>query len=42
MYIEKLFHVLGGELWESKFVEVKEYNYCRCVGNMKTKLYEKD
>ena len=32
--------MLGSELWESKFDGllglIKEYNYCRCVGNIKT------
>ena len=31
---------IGSELWESKFdgllALVKEYNYCRCLGNPKT------
>ena len=37
--VEKLSYVLGSELLESKFDGflslVKEYNYCRFVGNMK-------
>ena len=35
--------MLGSELWESNFNGllglVKECNYCRCVGNMKTSIY---
>ena len=38
--VEKSSYVLGSELWESKFdgllALVKEYNYCRCLGNTKT------
>ena len=38
--MEKSIYVLGSELWESKFdgllALVKEYNYCRCLGNTKT------
>ena len=38
--VEKSSYVLGSELWESKFdgllCLVKEYNYCRLVGNTKT------
>ena len=38
--VEKLSYVLGSELWDSKFNGLlgldKEYNYCRCVGNMET------
>ena len=38
--VEKSSYVLGSEPWESKFDGllslVKEYNYCRHVGNMKT------
>ena len=40
--VDKLSYVLGSELWESKFDGllplVKEYNYCRCLGNTKTSI----
>ena len=37
---------IGSKLWESKFdgllAFVKEYNYCRCLGNTKKKLDDSD
>ena len=44
--VKKSSYVLGSELWESKFdgllALVKEYNYCRCLGIFKHKLYDSD